>query len=50
VQGKKMLSYLINKKKLIVVVKNGAGLVPTESPQSLQNRTHSRDQRLFEKV
>jgi len=35
--------------KLTVVVKNGAGLVPVESPQNLENRIHSRDQRLSQK-
>jgi hypothetical protein len=34
--------------KLTVVVKNGAGLA-VESPQSLENRIKSKDQRLSQK-
>jgi hypothetical protein len=32
-----------------MVVKNGARLVPIESPQGLENRIHSKYQRLLKK-
>jgi hypothetical protein len=35
--------------KLTVVVKIGARLMPTQSPQSSKNRIHSRDQKLSKK-